>query len=723
MSRFAWVGSPALLLLLAVACSTETTGPSTGSLAVVVLGLPTGGSADLTIAGPDGFSQSLSASQTLSGLTPGSYSVAASAVNVGSASYAPAPASQSVTVTRSEVAASVNVLYGASGGNLTVVVNGLPSGAAAPVMVTGPGGYSQPIPETRTLSLLPVGTYTITAESVDAGCSQYTPSAATQSVAVDLSSPASAEVSYGAPASGGFNLCINGMYLTQSVQTYAGTVPLVKDRDGYLRVFVTANEINAARPVVRATFYSNGSLVDTKIINAPLGMLGTPQAPDESSLNSSWNVPVSETLIQPNLSVLIELDPDNAITEASEGDNVFPATGVPLPLNVVTTSPFDVTLVPVLQSVNGRLGDVTEINKDEYLATTMKMHPLPGYNVIVRAQPFTTDQAAVEAENGNNAWNVILAELDALRVEEGGSRHYYGVVNTTYTSGVAGVGYVGRPTALGWDRLPSASSVAAHEWGHNWKRNHAPCGGAGQLDTGYPYSGGTIGVFGFDLESATIKPTYSHDLMGYCPDEWISDYTYRGVLNFRSSAAVSAARMDQAVQPALLVWGRIENGVPVLEPAFQVTTRPTLPSASGPYTLEGRAEDGSAVFGISFAPTEVADARNGSQHFAFTVPMSPAKAARVATLRLAGRGRETSMSRSSVTPATVEVRPTTSGRVALTWDASRTPMVMVRDAATGQILSFARGGHAEIRTDRRDLSLTLSNRVQSRDVRVSVPAR
>ncbi|MBA3522234.1 MAG: hypothetical protein H0T90_07025 [Gemmatimonadales bacterium] len=723
MSRFAWVGSPALLLLLAVACSTETTGPSTGSLAVVVLGLPPSGSADVTIAGPDGFSQAVSGSQTLSGLTPGSYSVTASAVNVGSSSYAPAPPSQSVTVTRSEVAASANVLYGASGGNLTVTVSGLPSGAAAPVMVTGPGGYSQPIPATRTLSMLPVGTYTITAESVDAACSQYTPSAATQSVVVDLSSPASAEVGYGAPASGGFNLCINGMYLTQSVQTYGGTVPLVKDRNGYLRVFVTANEFNTSAPVVRAKFYSNGIPIHTETIRAPLGMLGTPQAPDESSLSSSWNVPVSETLIQPNLSVLIELDPDNAITEASESDNVFPTTGVPLPLNVVTASPFDVTLVPVLQSVNGRLGDVTELNKDEYLATTMKMHPLPGYNVTVRAQPFTTDQAAVEAENGNNAWNVILAELDALRVMEGGSRYYYGVVNTTYTSGVAGVGYVGRPTALGWDRLPSGSSVAAHEWGHNWKRNHAPCGGAGQLDTGYPYSGGTIGVFGFDLESATIKPASSHDLMGYCPDEWISDYTYRGVLNFRASAAASAARVDQAVQPALLVWGRIENGVPILEPAFQVTTRPTLPSVSGPYTLEGRAEDGSMAFSIRFAPTEVADARNGSQHFAFTVPMSQARAARVATLRLAGKGRETSMSRSSVTPATVAVRSTGSGRVALTWDASRTPMVMVRDAATGQILSFARGGRAEIRTDRRDLSLTLSNRVQSRDVRVSVPAR
>ena len=53
------------------------------------------------------------------------------------------------------------------------------------------------------------------------------------------------------------NFCINGMYLTQSVQTYNGSVPLVKSRDGYLRVFVTANQSNTAAPSVRVTFYES----------------------------------------------------------------------------------------------------------------------------------------------------------------------------------------------------------------------------------------------------------------------------------------------------------------------------------------------------------------------------------------------------------------------------------------------------------------------------------
>jgi hypothetical protein len=50
-------------------------------------------------------------------------------------------------------------------------------------------------------------------------------------------------------------------------------------------------------------------------------------------------------------------------------------------------------------------------------------------------------------------------------------------------------------------------------------------------------------------------------------------------------------------------------------------------------------------------------------------------------------------------------------------------MVMVRDPATGQVLSFARGGAAEIATDRTDLEVQLSNGIAGRSVRVAVPAR
>ena len=128
--------------------------------------------------------------------------------------------------------------------------------------------------------------------------------------------------------------------------------------------------------------------------------------------------------------------------------------------------------------------------------------------------------------------------------------------------------------------------------------------------------------------------------MGYCSNEWISDYTYTGVLNFRAAETRRlAADFAQAMQPCLLVWGRIVNGQPVLEPAFQIVTRPSLPRRGGAYRLEGTAADGSQLFGVSFTPVPVADDPHGDAHFAFAVPLQADRAARLDRVRLAMPGR------------------------------------------------------------------------------------
>src|SRR5690242_21462969 len=46
----------------------------------------------------------------------------------------------------------------------------------------------------------------------------------------------------------GINLRIEAMYVVQSVQSREGAVPLVANKDGYLRVFVLANAANSLKP-------------------------------------------------------------------------------------------------------------------------------------------------------------------------------------------------------------------------------------------------------------------------------------------------------------------------------------------------------------------------------------------------------------------------------------------------------------------------------------------
>jgi hypothetical protein len=713
---------PLTLAALAACGGSDPSGPSTGSLALAVTGLPAGTPAAVTVTGPGGYSHLTEGSETLSGLTPGAYTVAAESVSGNGLSYRPAQSLQSVTVGQGAAAATARVAYGATGASLTLTVSGLPPGMAASVTVTGPNGYDSPVTATTTLSGLEPGVYTVAAQSVSSQGTQFDPSRGTQNANVASGAAAAASVGYTQAASAGLNLRIDGMYLTQSVQTYTGAVPLVKDRGGFLRVFVTATQSNLAAPSVRVRFAVSGVLTKDTILGA--NDLSVPLSPDEGSLSASWNMPVPGALIQPNLTILAEVDPANTVAETNESDNLFPSGGTPLALDVRPTSTFAVRFVPILQSVNHLQGDVSIANVAGYLAAAMRMHPLVAYDADMRA-PLSTDAPAVDA-NSSTAWTQILNELKAARTSEGNSRYYYGVVKPTYSSGIAGIGFVGLPVAIGWDK-PGADQVAAHEWGHNWGRQHAPCGNAGNPDLNYPYANGAIGAYGFDVAAESIKPPAYSDLMGYCNNEWISDYTYTSVMDYRGAHADVERAFAQAMQPCLLVWGRIVDGQPVLEPAFQVVTRPLLPTAPGPYSVEGRAADGSSVFQVSFAPDQVADDPASGAQFAFAVPLQPDRAERLVAMHLVERGRRIASVRASAgavaVAAPVEATRLGGGRVGLRWDASAHPMLMVRDPVTGQVLSFARGGRSEIVTDRGELDLQLSTGVRGRSMRLAVPRR
>jgi len=69
----------------------------------------------------------------------------------------------------------------------------------------------------------------------------------------------------------------------------------------------------------------------------------------------------------------------------------------------------------------------------------------------------------------------------------------------------------------------------------------------------------------------------------------------------------------------------------------------------------------------------------------------------------------------------VDVTPAGPGRVSLRWDAKRAPMLVVRDPRSGQILSFARGGRAEIVSDQSEISVGISDRIQTREMMIRVP--
>jgi len=512
----------------------------------------------------------------------------------------------------------------------------------------------------------------------------------------------------------GPNLSISAMYLTQSTQTLAGEVPLVAGRDGILRVFAVASEANTFQPDVRIRFYSGGSLVHTEVVSASLA--ATPLAVDESTLNASWNVAVAGALIQPGLSILADVDPTDAIAEPLEGDNDFPVGGTPLAMDVRSVSSLDLTFIPVRQSVNGLVGNVSAGNVAQFLDVTMRMLPIAQADAQIHAE-YVTAAPALESGNGNGAWSTILSEIATLRVTEGSSRQYYGVVATSYSSGVAGMGYIGWPAAIGWDKLPSGSGVAAHEWGHNWNLRHAPGCGAGNPDPAFPHADGKIGVWGMDVGAWAMKsPASYYDFMTYCNPDWVSDYFYKKIMDYRDPAPIVLGSGEP--EPSLLVWGRVEGGRVVLEPAFEIETVPVLPSGSGDFYLEAVDGSGNPSFSMSFSVTPFSDGAEEDGHFAFAIPLRLLDSASLHELRVTGRGHTPAVMHSRVGPELVApAEPTLTSRggsaVELTWDGSSFPMALVRDPATGEVLSFARNGGADLHLTSDEVEIIFSDGLKS----------
>ena len=707
--------APIALLALISACGgKDTTGPTVGTLAVAAAGLPAGTAPSITVSGPGSFSQPVtSPSAMLTDLAPGTYTIAAANVAVGGATYAATPASQTARVAAGSNA-TASVTYGAAPGSITLSVTGLPGVVSAAVTVSGPGGYSTAQTGSASLTGLAPGNYTVTAGAVSNAGTTYDPSPLTQNVAVSSNAATPASVAYIVHSSVSLNLSIDGFYVTQSVQTYARSVPLVAGRSGFLRVFVVANEANTAVAEVRARFYKAGALLQTLTMAAPAGSVPTDTVASQATLSRTWNAALPASLLQTGLQVVLDVDPANLVPEADDADNSYPVTATPLDLNVRTAATLNLRFVPVLRTADGTTGNVTAANAAQFADQTVRMHPLAIMNVDVRAVYTFSDTAQIQSSDGNGVWLRILSQINALEAAEGGTKNYYGVVAVPYGSGIAGYGYVPGRAAVGWDKLPSASGVAAHELGHNFGRSHAPCGGPGSPDPNYPYAGGVTGQWGYDLVSGVLKAPTSTDLMGYCGNNWISDYTYAGVLNTRGLAP--AVQVGAVREPSLIVWGRIRDGELILEPTFEVTTEARLPLAAGPNLLQGFDDAGREAFRLAFSGTRVADAPNDEEQFAFAVPLRLVRG-QLAKLQLQGRGQLVELHGTGALAAGIPrgLRLERRGqRTTVRWDNAAYPLAVVRDAGTGRILSLARGGSVTIDNAGGPLDVTLSDRTRSR---------
>jgi hypothetical protein len=184
--------------------------------------------------------------------------------------------------------------------------------------------------------------------------------------------------------------------------------------------------------------------------------------------------------------------------------------------------------------------------------------------------------------------------------------------------------------------------------------------------------------------------------MGYCSPSWVSDYNWAAMVSYRQGGPNNVVVAEgQGGGEGLLIWGRLTPAGLVLEPAFVVDVPAALP-APGPHRIELIGPAGNLVRSIPFRAAEVHDLPGGPEEaFAFVLPVDRTTLIELGSVRLQSGGRVTERRVDRTEPAVAIVTDPRGGS-RIRWDASRVPMLLVRDGATGQILSFARGGEVRL---------------------------
>jgi hypothetical protein len=417
------------------------------------------------------------------------------------------------------------------------------------------------------------------------------------------------------------NLTVTGIEVTQGIQLPDNSVSLIANRPTVARVTIGVQNSNDLVPNVTARLKakdtSGAEIPGTAVLLNDGEAISAPPQPDPAQVNDTLNFLLPSTWIEkPALTLSAEVNPDRRVAESDFNDNVSADKSV----TFLSVPALEIVLVPIayqpdpagpvyrpdLGSNNAGLGNLRRILPVGEVKTTVHAEYL--FQIDLLSQ--------------SDGWDKLLEEIRDIRNRElpGDNSFmpiYYAVVpkEAIPTDGgafTAGIGYVGNPQDNSFTAasagIVTSDGTAAHEVGHNFGRDHAPCGVGNDSDLGYPYEGAEIGNVGIEIVNSQLKlhPANEKDIMSYCEPQWISDYTYSAMLSVLTSKPTQP-QLQQAEQQGLLIAGEIakdgQSGeLDYVEPLSTTTT--VAQPGTGSYRVELRDSGGGLLFSYAFTPLE-----------------------------------------------------------------------------------------------------------------------
>ncbi len=460
------------------------------------------------------------------------------------------------------------------------------------------------------------------------------------------------------------NLRATGLEVTQAIQADDASVPLIQGKRTVVRLFAQSD--GASVPGVTAHLYrldGAGAVIDgplaprNRILDGGAWReslyLAVPAAPDADNIAESYTFVLPPGWIDDaTLRVRAELNPFHFPHEPTYGDNT------------ATSAMFDMQPSPRLETevVLFEYEDCSPGVCTRYVPRYLEDF-LQAVSWIRRAYPLSSEPGwGDDPSSGFRPnWRIVFDDgldervtqshpscssnlcasgytngiLSTLRTAEGlpDSVFMYGMISDGaafprgQASGRVSSGPAGSDT-WGWDTDGSyADWYMAHEVGHSLGRRHPSPGSAicdhSADDASYPYTDGQIGdgsLRGFDLGNPNINPALVpriypddawYDIMTYCNNLWISDYTYEAILDYLTPADASAATSAVAGGPHLQLYGLIlPPNDAVLMSQVRIWPAPTSapqPPNQGTHRLRMLDAGGGELAHFDFVPTIVED--------------------------------------------------------------------------------------------------------------------
>lgn len=450
-------------------------------------------------------------------------------------------------------------------------------------------------------------------------------------------------------------LRLRALEVTQGLQDWNNSVPLVQTKPTYVRAFLESADGSMVRAQGRLRGYRDGvELPGSPLtpINAEGVLVDGVAFADRAQFDGSLNfaLPASWTMLG---ATRLELELPGGVTCADENGETLPCT---------TTVDFEEgwSTDVAYRDIDwpGREDELDHSDLDELHSRATAQFPTSGWSYSTGT--LQIDQKPDEASEVNEALDTAR-ELADVAAEQ----RWYGVVHSTSPDeddkgGGLSSGYV----ASGWDELLEddrdtgyARNRVVHELGHSYGLHHSVNAEQNGYDTflglikqyklgwcddekadtdvpDWPYwiddeagvrsaAIGPVGdpmteVWGFDGrffgedDSLSISPPHQvNSLMSYCPGDYATQSRWIGLRDFRQLVdgprdPMSGDEYSTQDGTGLMMRGTIhpDGSRGVWKPALAVDAAPTADDPSGNLTLVMLDAAGQSLYETRFSPTE-----------------------------------------------------------------------------------------------------------------------